>query len=76
MHINFGREFSNQVFEEYAAKENIKWESSALYTSMPNKKAKHLNYILMSLVHSILIAMYQSKIMWDKLTKTVIYFKN
>ena len=76
LHIDFGGEFANQTFEEYAAKEGVKWEPSALYSPEQNGKAECLNYILMSLVCSILAAMHLPKMLWDELIKTVAYLKN
>lgn len=38
LHTDFGGEFANEAFEEYSAKEGIKWEPSVPYT--PEKKQK------------------------------------
>lgn len=56
LQTDFGGEFANQTFEEYIAKEDIKQKVSASYISVQNSKAKRLNYILISLVCSILLA--------------------
>ncbi len=61
LRTDFGREFANQAFEEYTAKESIKWEPSAPYTLEQNGKAERLNYTLMSPVRSILSAIHLSK---------------
>lgn len=61
LRIDFGKEFANQAFEAYIAKEGIKWELSAPYISEQNGKAERLNYTLISSVCSILAAMYLSK---------------
>ena len=76
LYTKFGGEFANQAFEEYTAKEGIKWEPSTPYTPEQNGKAERLNYTLMSLVCSILAAMHLPKTLWDKLIKTVAYLKN
>ena len=73
---DFGKEFANQAFEEYIAKEGVKWEPSALYTPEQNGKTERLNYTLMSLVCLVLSAMHLSKTLWDELIKTVAYCKN
>ena len=33
LYTDFGGEFANQAFEEYVAREGVKWEPSAPYTS-------------------------------------------
>ena len=76
LRTDFGGEFANQAFEEYTAKEGIKWEPSAPYTPEQNGKAERLNYTLMSPVRSILSAMHLPKTLWDELIKTVAYLKN
>ena len=76
LRTNFGREFANQAFKKYTAKEGVKWEPSAPYTPEQNGLAKCLNYTLMFLVRSILSAMHLPKTLWDKLIKTVAYLKN
>ncbi len=76
LRTDFGEKFANQVFEEYKAKDGIKWEPSAYYTPEQNGKAKRLNNTLMSTVHLILSAMHLPKTLWDELIKTVAYLKN
>lgn len=66
----------NQTFKKYIAKEDVKQEPSISYTLKQNSKAKYFKYTLMSLICSILLAMYLSKTLQDKLIKTVAYFKN
>lgn len=58
---DFGGEFVYQAFEEYSAKEGIKWEPSTPYTLKQNGKTERLNYTLMSLVCFILAAMHLPK---------------
>ena len=76
LRTDFGGEFANRAFEEYTAKECIKWEPSAPYTPEQNGKAELVNYTLMSPVRSILSAMHLPKTLWDELIKTVAYLKN
>ncbi len=76
LRTDFGGEFANRAFEEYTAKECIKWEPSAPYTPEQNGKAELVNYTLMSPVRSILSAMHLPKTLWDELIKTIAYLKN
>ena len=61
LYTDFGGKFANQAFKEYTAKEGVNWEPSAPYTHNLNGKAVRLNYLLMSLVSSILSSMHLSK---------------
>ncbi len=63
LRTDFRGKFANKAFEEYTSKEGVKWEPSAPYTQEQNKKAKHLNYTLMSSVRSILAALHLPKIL-------------
>lgn len=75
LRTDFG-EFANQAFEEYTAKDGVKWEPSAPYTPEHNGKSERLNYTLMSSVRSILSAMHLPKTLRDELIKLVAYLKN
>ena len=73
---DFGGGFANKAFEEFIAKEGIKWEPSAPYIQEQNEKVERLNYTLISLVVSILAVMHLPKTLWDELIQTAAYFKN
>lgn len=62
LNVDLGKKFANQVFEEYITKEDVvKKKPNMLYILKQNKKAKYLNYSLMSLIFSILIAIHLLK---------------
>ncbi len=67
---DFGEKFANKTFEKFTIKEDVKEEPSITYTQEQNKKAKRLNYILMSSVRSILAAIHLPITLWDELIQT------
>ncbi len=76
LRTDFRGKFANKAFEEFTAKEGIKWEPSAIYTLEQKRKAERMNYTLMSLVRSSLAAIYQSKMLLDEQMQTAAYLKN
>lgn len=76
LYINFERNFANQIFEKYTAKEGIKWKIGASSIPKQNSKTKCLNYIFISLVCLILLAIYLAKTIWDKIIKNDVYLEN
>ncbi len=63
LRTDFGRKFANKTFEEFTAKEGIKWEPSTSYTQEQNTKAERFNYTLMSSFGSILAAIHLPKML-------------
>ena len=49
---------------------------TASYTSQQNSKSERLNYLLMSMIRSVLYNKQLSKSLWEELIQTVFYLKN